>query len=282
MNAKTAIAAALALFAAVLSGCATKGYNKGEYNLVSVEQEKEWGKTLKAEVDAELAQKGMLEAGPAINAYVDGLGRKLLQNAPEVNFDYTFTAVKTDTVNAFAVPGGHVYINTGLIAAADNEAELASVVSHEIGHVVARHGSERLSAIMTASIAGDILVSSVSGDVNRLLTDLAVQIATNTGGLAYSRANENEADRIGVEILYNSGYDPRAMQRFFQKLRESRGEVSDVEEFFSTHPDPADRRSRVRDFIQSVPLHDGLVLDTPEFQKVRAKCLEMHPQNNLD
>jgi len=278
LNRSAKLAVLLTALAILTSACATKGYNKGEYNLLSVKQEEEWGDQLKVEVDGQLRAKGMDYPDSEVQAYIDDLGQRLLLSAPEVNFDYTFTVIRSEQINAFALPGGHVYVNTGLIALADNEAELAGVLSHEIGHIVARHSSERLSAILTAQFVGNILVASQTRYLDRVLTDLAVQIVTQTSGLAYSRADENEADLIGVEMMYDANYDPRALQRFFQKLRDENGDMNEAQIFFSTHPDPKDRRSRVRDYIQSIDLHDGMVLDSTRFQKVHAKCKALHPE----
>ncbi len=266
---------ALVLAAFLFAGCATKGVNKGHYNLLSVKDEQRWGKQIKAQVDADFYARGALCDDPVVNAYVEELGRDLLDYAPALDFDYTFTVVRSPEINAFALPGGHLYVHTGLIEEAENEAQLAAVLAHEISHVVARHGSEKLSAIMTATFVGDVVVSTATTQIDAILTDLALQIATDSSVLAYSRANENEADRIAVELIYRAGYDPRAMQSFFEKMRELHGDSSRAETFFSTHPNPKDRRSRVDEFIQPIPNFEGLILDTPEFQEVKARCLEM-------
>lgn len=261
----------LAAVALSMTGCASEGYNRGQFNLMSIDEEREWGLKLKADVDQEFASRGMAHNDPELSGYVDRLGRKLLAYAPEVNFDYTFTVVKTDVVNAFAIPGGHVYVHTGLIAEAENEAELAGVMAHEIGHVVARHSSERLSALMAATMAGSLIVGAQDDRVDQMLTDLAVQLVTTGGFLAYSRANENEADRIGAEMMYQAGYDPQGMVSFFRKLHGKTGEVTRFEVFISTHPDPEDRKGRVKEFIETLPPKADLIWDSKEFQKVHAR-----------
>jgi len=271
MKARTWIAAALVLSsaAAAYPGCTTRGYNKGEFNVISVEQERQWGAQLKRDVDNELARKGMDYQDARVDGYLDRLGTRLLAHAPEVLFEYTFTPVKNEAVNAFAIPGGNVYINTGLLEEADNEAEVAGVMAHEIGHAVARHGSERLSAIIVATTAGSILVASQEDRMDRLLTELAVQIVTTGSMLAYSRANEREADRIGARIMYEAGYDPQAMVSFFEKLRQEKGEVTKFEQFLSTHPSPENRQELVREYIKDLPPRQEFTTNTEEFKRVQ-------------
>ncbi|HUT52885.1 MAG TPA: M48 family metallopeptidase [bacterium] len=262
---------ALAILALTVTACATSGYNKGQFNLISIEQERTLGDQLNTEVDAELAAQGMTLNNAEVNNYLNRLGQKLVGNAPEVDFEYTFTGVKTDEVNAFAIPGGHVFVNTGLIAEAENEAELAGVMAHEIGHVVARHGSERLSTIQAASLVGNIIVGGQQQS-NQMLANLAVQIVTSGGMLAYSRHDESEADQIGAKILYDAGYDPWAMVTFFKKLHDKTGDMTKFDVFLSTHPDPADRRNATRSYIKTLPPRENPISDTPEFRKVRAIC----------
>jgi len=266
------ITLALVIVALTVSTCATSGYNQGQFNLISLEQERELGDKLNADVAAELAAQGMTYNDTEVNDYLNRLGQKLVRNAPEVNFDYTFTVVKTDEVNAFAIPGGHVFVHTGLIAETENEAELAGVIAHEIGHVVARHGSERLSAMMAAGFVGEIIVGGQAQQVDRMLADLAVQLVTTGGMMAYSRQNESEADQIGAKILYDAGYDPWAMVKFFRKLHEKSGDMTKFDVFISTHPDPEDRRNEVRSYIKTLPPRENPIQDTPEFDKVRAIC----------
>lgn len=280
MNTKfTALFLGFMLLAFSVSGCATSGFNQGQFNMISIEEEKKLGGEYKAEVDNELHAQGKYYQDSLVTPYVNGLGRRLLASAPEVKFAYTFSVVNTKVVNAFAVPGGHIYIHTGLIAEARNEAELAGVISHEIGHVVARHGSERLSAILAATLVGQILVGAQEDEIDRLLTQLAVQLVTTGGMLAYSRANENEADRIGADIMYRAGYDPRAMVGFFERLHDKKGDMSRFEVFISTHPDPRDRQARVKDYISGMPLGENLIENSPEFQQVQAHCQALHPES---
>jgi len=259
----------------LLCGCATSGYNKGQFNLYSIPAEANFGAELASKVDAELVQAGETYSDPEVNGYLQSLGQKLVAAAPEARFQYSFSAVKTPEVNAFALPAGRCYVNTGLIAEAENEAELAGVMAHEIGHVVARHGTERLSAMIAAGMIGEILVGVQGEEQNQLLTQLAVEVVATGGFLAYSRVNENEADQIGAQILYRAGYDPYALARFFLKLKEKKGKTGALEHFLSTHPDPGVRREKVRETIAQWPALTDPVQDTPEFERIKAKVQQI-------
>jgi len=257
----------------IASGCATEGYNKGDFNLMSHEQEDEWGDQLQTKVNEELRKKDSMYENRMVNDYLDRLGKELLANAEEIHFDYSFTPVKMEAVNAFAIPAGHIYIHTGLIAAAESEAELTGVMAHEIGHVVARHGSERMSAMIAATTVGNILIGSQDEAMNRMLTDLAVQIVTTGGMLAYSRAAENEADKIGTKIMYRTGYNPYGMVSFFEKLHEKTGDMSQVEVFLSTHPSPESRMENIREYIkEKYPDAGDRTKDSETFYTVRSIC----------
>jgi predicted Zn-dependent protease len=251
------------------SACATSGYNRGQFNMISISEEAQIGKDLSGKINAEYRQQGMEYYDSRVSEYIENLGQYLAGHAPEKNFDYQFNVLKTPEINAFALPAGYIYVNTGLIAEAENEAELAGVLSHEIGHVVARHWAERYSAILVASIATEILIQTRGTQRDRLLTELAVQIVGTGGYLAYSRANEREADELGVLTMYEAGYHPEAMARFFEKMHEKKGDMSRVEVFLSTHPDPRDRESRVHETIESLPVKQNLVWDTARFQEVK-------------
>lgn len=265
--------AAMALLC--VCGCATSGYNKGQFNIISVKEETEVGKEVAQKVDAEYSKKGMDYNDSRVVAYIQALGSKLAANAPEKNYDYTFKVLKNPEINAFALPAGHIYVNTGLIAEADNEAELAGVLSHEIGHVVARHWAERYSAVLVAALAAEVLIQTRESERDRILTQLAVQVVGTGGLLAYSRANEREADQLGVETMYVSGYHPEAMASFFEKMHEKTGDMSKVEVFLSTHPDPRERESRTYEAIMSLPEKQDLIWDTAKFQEIKGVVSEI-------
>ncbi len=281
---KRMLAAAVLLVASgLVVCCATRGYNRWQFNLMSIEQERKWGAELKSQVDKELASRGMDHQDPEVTSYIDDLGRRLLAYAPEINFEYTFSPVKDPSINAFAIPGGHIYVHTALIAEAGSESELAGVMAHEIGHVVARHGSERFSALLAAVMVGNILVESQEEEMDRVLTELAVQVVTTGSMLAYSRANENEADMIGARIMYKAGYDPQGMVRFFDRLHQERGDISRFEEFLSTHPAPENRKEKVKEYVSGLPPRQDLKEDSPRFHTISSICESIrYPEKRKD
>lgn len=248
----------------LLTGCATTGINRWQPNIISIEQEKELGKQFSKQVEQEVRilhdKKG--------TDYITHLGQRLLGHAEEVHFDYTFKLVDSDEINAFALPGGYIYINRGLITAADNEGELAGVVSHEIGHVLARHGTERLTTTYGYNLVLSLALGGSSATWVSLLADLFGQ----AGILAYSRSQESESDDLGVHILYKAGYDPRAMASFFTKLQQEKKRNSGtLAKFFSSHPLTEDRIEHVNEIVKGLSLRPDLKLDSSEFQLVRTR-----------
>ena len=206
---------------------------KPGWNMFSPEQDVELG--LKA--SGEVPRQVLLLNDSRVDTYVNNLGRRLSANAPGFRFPYTFKVVNDQGINAFALPGGSVYINRGVIDAADNESQLAGVMAHEISHVALRHGTNQASkgsvAQMPLAILGGLLGNNSTAGA---LAQLAAGFTMNSVLLKYSRDAESQADLMGTQILYDSGLDARAMGQFFGKL-EGRGGSA----FFSDHPNP-DRR----------------------------------------
>ena len=239
-----------ALFLTVL-GCATTGVNRGQLNLVSYEEEWKLGRQL----EGELAKQLRLVNDASALAYVNRIGQKIAQQSEASNLPWKFHIVADPEINAFNIPGGHVYVNTGLILAADNASELAGVMAHEIGHGVARHATERISAVQGLNLGSGLLLGSNPSTVRQL----AAQIAA--GGLVakYSRNAEREADQLGVRYMYEAGYDPNGMATMFEELMSTRRRrPSSVEQFFSTHPLAEDRIANVRRQAQNLPSRSGL------------------------
>jgi beta-barrel assembly-enhancing protease len=218
---------------------------KPGWNLFSPQQDVEMGKQVAQDAERQL----QIIRNGNIASYIDSLGRQLAARAPGEKYPYQFKVVNDKAINAFALPGGYIYINRGVIEAADNEAQVAGVLAHEIGHVTLRHGTNQASKAYLAqaplSILGGVLGSNSVGSV---LAQLGIQFAANSVFLKYSRDAERQADLMGTQILYDSGYDPNAMVQFFEKIQaESKGRAS---EFFSDHPNPENRISSVQQEIQ--------------------------------
>jgi predicted Zn-dependent protease len=204
--------------------------------------------------------------------YIDSLGQRLVAVSQRNDIPYTFHVVDTKEVNAFAVPGGYLYVNRGLIETAENESELAGVLGHEIGHVVKRHSARQLSQQM-----GIAMVASIAlGEDPNMVAELTAQILATGAIMRYSREMESEADACGVQELYDTGLDPDGLASFFDKLEEMRGGAggSSLEKFFSTHPEPGARASSVRAQAAALPPRN-LRTDSPAFHRVRDRVKAM-------
>ena len=175
-----------------LAGCAVNQSDIRGFNLISIDEEKQLGDKFAVEVE----KQHKVVADAEVNRYVDKVGRRLLTGAREVSFTYVFKVVQDPSVNAFAIPGGHIYVNAGLIKAAQNEDELAGVMAHEINHAVARHGTRQL----TQQYGYSLVVQLLLGENPNLLAQLTASMFGQFGGMAYSRGMESQADYLGVPV----------------------------------------------------------------------------------
>lgn len=195
-----------------------------------------------------------------INRYVNDIGQRLAKQSKRPDIPYTFQVVNDKSINAFATMGGFVYANAGLIAAADNEAELASVLSHEIGHITERHSIQQMR--QSAIARG---VASAAGLDRNTMVNIGVELALKRPN---SRKDEFEADQIGLETLTRAGYAPSAMVSFMEKLLKARGSVPT---FLSSHPATSDRIKGLQQAIDSQRANAGDGLNTTAYKtKVRA------------
>ncbi len=206
---------------------------------------------------------GDYQEDPELSAYVTSIGNLLVKTSELPNQKFTFTVLDTPIVNAFALPGGYIYITRGLLALAENEAEIAGVLAHEIGHVTARHSAERYGNTVAAGVATTLLGVLVGGPV--------AQAAGGAAGMAlqsYSRDQEFEADMLGVRYLSRAGYDPKGMSSFLSKLQahsrleaELRGKPGEADKFdiMQTHPRTADRIQRAAQAAGTKPVANPIV-----------------------
>lgn len=257
---------------------AAKGLNlKPGFNLFSKQQDIEAGKEAAAEADKQLP----LLNDPETLRYINDLGKRLTQFEPlPADYPWSFKVVNTKDINAFALPGGFIYVNRGAIESAENEAQLAGVIAHETGHVVMRHGThqatERIAAEVPLAILGGLLGQSSS--LMSQLSEMVVNVGVSSLFLHNSRSAEAQADAVGTYVLYHAGYDPHGMAQFFtiiEKKYPATATQSRAAQFFSDHPDPGNRIQAVdAEIPQLGPAIQGKQ-DSPEFQAVKRRVLGM-------
>ena len=233
------------------------------FNLFSVQQDVELGRNVAQDAEKKIP---MLN-NTRVDIYLNRLGMKLAGSAPGEKYPYQFKCVNDSNINAFALPGGFLYINRGVIEAADNEAELAGVMGHEIGHVALRHGTNQASKAQLAQAPLAILGSVLGGDsMSAVLAQLGASFAFNSVLLKYSRDAERQADLIGTQILFDTNYNPRYMAEFFEKL--DAGERGS--DFFSSHPHPENRIDNINLEIARLGSYSReRVNDTGEFRDIK-------------
>lgn len=233
------------LVAGLAAGCATSDF-MGDFNLISPERETALGR----ELSQGIAKEETLVTDPEIAGYVSQIGRRLVAVSQTANQPRHFHVIDKDQVNAFAIPGGHMYVMTGLIEAAKTEAELAAVMAHELAHDEERHPTERLSRQMGMQMLMNVLLGKNPGQTQQVVSSLLA----NSGISAYSRSAEFQADRIGTYLLNRAGYDPHAMVNFFQTLvalEQQQGGGGANRSLFATHPPTPDRIQAIKELVAS-------------------------------
>src|SRR5215467_2497821 len=246
---------------------------KPGWNLFSPQQDVQVGKQAASDAQRKLPMCNSKRA----DAYLTQLGKRLTDhlNTNGAQYPWEFHCVNDRSINAFALPGGYVFVNRGAIEAADNEGELAAVMAHELSHVALRHGTNQATKAQAAQagvgIFGAIFGGSTGG---ALLTQLG---SFTAGGvlLKYSRSAETQADVMGTQVLYDSGYDPRSMAQFFEKLeQETKGK--NPPEFFSDHPSPDHRVERVNEEIDKLGgIPANAQRDSAEFEAVKREVMKL-------
>lgn len=199
--------------------------------------------------------------------YITNLGNKLVANSTRSDIPYRFRIVDSKEINAFALPGGFVYVNRGLIQASATENELVGVLAHEIGHVTGRHGVNQVEKAQKASLALGLSKIFLQRMSSGALIYNGAQLATKGAFLKFSRDHERDADRLGAEMMYKAGWNPQGMVSFFDKLAQKGDSKSAA--FFSTHPAPSERRENIADLTSSWGKKG--TIDSPEFQKIKAR-----------
>ena len=200
---------------------------------------------------ADEIEKGLeLLSDDLVTSYISDLGQAVAAESARSSLTYRFTVVNTSEINAFALPGGFIYVNRGLIETADNEDELVDVLGHEIAHVVARHGAGQVQRAAYANLGLSVLGSLLGNGAGAQLGKVAAEMATAGTFMRFTRDAEREADQLGAENVVSMGRDPRGMITFFETLGALRdGQANAVERFFASHPDPDERISNIEDLL---------------------------------
>jgi beta-barrel assembly-enhancing protease len=241
-------------------------------NFYSLEKEIAIGKQMAQQVE----RQAKIVDDPVIAEYVNRIGQNLVRNS-DAKVPFTIKVIDSEDINAFALPGGFFFVNTGIITAADNEAEMAGVMAHEIGHVAARHG-------MKAQTKGDLVrygsipLMILSGGWAGFAIYEGAQLAIPMSFLTFSRANEAEADMLGLQYMYKTGYDPNSFVDFFEKVESfEKTKPGSVSKLFSTHPPTGERIKATQNNIQQhLKERPEYVVNTSEFNDVKARAMAMH------
>ncbi|HEY6401932.1 MAG TPA: M48 family metallopeptidase [Blastocatellia bacterium] len=241
--------------------------NKGTIQFYSLEKETAIGRQLSAEVD----QTSKIINDPLISEYVNRVAQNIVLHS-DSKVPFTIKVIDAQEVNAFALPGGFLYVNRGLLEAAENEAEVAGVIAHEVAHVAARHGMEQASKGQLANYLSLplIFLGGIGGFAIQQVVGLAVPLTF----LKFSRGAEKEADRLGAQYMWASGYDPNALITFFEKLQaKEKKKPGTLSKLFSTHPMTGSRIDEVRELIVRFPERSEYQFNSSEFSQVKSRII---------
>lgn len=268
----TLLLAAFAIVPAVAQKKQEIKEQKPGWNLFSKEQDIQLGREAAAEIEKQV----VVVNNPEIVQYLNLVGGKLAKSKRAQDFPYYFKLVADDSINAFALPGGPMYVHTGLIKAADNEGQLAGVLAHEMSHVAMRHGTNQASKAnllqIPAAIAGAMAGNGMLGQ----LAQLGIGVGANSVLMKFSRNAESQSDYNGALMMSDAGYNPIEMARFFEKLEAQSGKSSKLAEFFASHPSPGNRVKNTEELTRLLPKqnYNG---DTGQFERIKQMVNQLPP-----
>lgn len=246
-------------------------------NFYSLEKEIAIGRQLAQEVE----RQAKVIDDPVVSEYVNRVGQNLVRNS-DAKVPFTIKVLDSQEVNAFALPGGYFFVNTGLLAKAETEAELAGVMAHEIAHVAARHGTRQATkaTLVNYGTIPLIFMGGWAGYAIRQAAGLAIPM----GFLKFSRGMESEADMLGLQYMYKAGYDPEAFVDFFEKIQSlEKKKPGTISRVFSTHPMTDDRIKAVQKNIQEIlKAKPEYVVSTSEFSAVKTRLLAINGRQKAD
>src|ERR1044071_1794564 len=243
----------------------------------SIESEIRMGKEYATQIESSLK----LVTDPTINEYVNRVGQNLVRNS-DAKVPFTIKVVDSDVINAMALPGGFFYVNSGLILAADNEAELAGVMAHEIAHVAARHTTRQLTRYQFANYMSLPLIF-IGGGIG-LAAREAAGIGIPMTFLKFSRSFEAEADYLGIQYMYKAGYDPNEFVNFFEKIQaQEKKKPGSMAKVFTDHPQTPDRITKSQEEIATIlPAKDQYIETTSEFNDMKARLSAIENRHKVD
>ncbi len=253
------------------------GCGRGVGNWYSLEKQIEMGRSYSHQIES----SSKLIADPEVTEYINRVGQNIVRNSDAL-VPFTIKVVDTDDINAFALPGGFFYVDSGLILAADNEAELAGVMAHEISHVAACHAAREMSRGQLMNLASIPLIF-VGGGIGYAVQSLA-SIAMPMGFLKFTRNFESEADFLGIQYMYRAGYDPQALTAFFEKVKTmEKHQPGTLAKAFDTHPQTPDRIEKTQQEINTLlPPEAEYKIDTSEFQDIKARLAQLENRHKID
>ncbi|MFB3915389.1 MAG: M48 family metallopeptidase [Terriglobales bacterium] len=251
------------------------GCGRGVGNWYTLEKQVAEGKSYAQRVES----SAKLINAPVVTEYVNRLGQNLVRNS-DARVPFTIKVIDSDEVNAFALPGGFLYVNSGLLLAADNEAEVAGVMAHEIAHVAACHAARQQSRSQLAQLASIPLIF-VGGGIGYAAIQ-AANIAVPMTFLKFTRGFESQADYLGIEYMYKAGYDPQAFPAFFEKIQSrAKHKPGTIAKVFATHPPTPDRMRKAQEEIAKLPARREYVLDTSEFEEVKSRLSAIEDRHRI-
>jgi len=254
------------------------GCDKGFGNWYSLDKQVAMGRAYSQQVE----HSAKLVSDPLVTEYVNRIGQNLVRNS-DAKVPFTIKVIDTDELNAFALPGGFFYVNSGLILAADNEAELAGVMAHEIAHVAACHVAREQTRGNIVNLASIPLIFIPGGWAVYEGTQAAMSIGVPLTFMKFSRNFEAQADFLGMEYMYKAGYDPQSFISFFEKIEaQEKKKPGTIAKAFASHPMTDDRVAAAQQELKTVlPARPEYVVDTSEFQQVKSRLASIENRHKL-
>lgn len=256
--------AVVVTIAALAFACVSGDQKRGtrHFNIIALEDEWQLG----AQLSADIARRGQLVSDPQSLTYLRGIGERLVRQTRLANVPWEFHIISSPDVNAFAVPGGHIYVTTGAIKSMRNASELAGLVAHVLGHAVDRQSTAALSNRYGRKHLGGI----AGGSDRPAYDEILAQILSGGTLMRFTAEDERTADESTAKWLQGAGYDPSGLVSMIQGLQAQSGNAS-VQRFLAAHPFAADAVSTIQAQISKLPKKSGLITDEPEFQAVKAR-----------